>query len=66
VVDAGVIILKILNMKSLSKSRLKSEEFYASKPLPWVKFFRKFIPWQLFRFIVINLKVMKIVAYGHS
>ncbi|MBN2728460.1 MAG: hypothetical protein JXR53_04480 [Bacteroidales bacterium] len=42
------------------------EEAYPPVPLGFVRFMRKFFLWQLFRFFVLNYKVMRIVAYGHS
>lgn len=53
-------------MIKATKIKRNSEEFYATKPLKSVKFMRRFLPWQLYKFIVINFKVMIIVAYGHS
>lgn len=43
-----------------------SEVSFATVPGGATKFFRKFIPWQLYRFIVLNLKIMRIVVGGHS
>jgi len=43
-----------------------SENNFVTVPGPATKFFRKFIPWQIFRFIVLNLKIMKIIVGGHS
>jgi len=53
-------------MKKETNVKLNSEEFYASRPLKIVKFMRRCIPYQLWKFLIINLKVMRIVAYGHS
>ncbi|MBN8704241.1 MAG: hypothetical protein LCH54_10125 [Bacteroidetes bacterium] len=42
------------------------EEDYPPVPTGLNKFFRTFWPWQMIRFVVLNLKVMKIVIGGHS
>jgi len=42
------------------------DEAYPPVPLGFVRFMRKCIIWQLFRFLVLNYKVMRIVAFGHS
>lgn len=43
-----------------------SESSFTTIPTKGTTFWRKFIPWQIFRFIVLNLKIMKIVVGGHS
>jgi hypothetical protein len=43
-----------------------SEASFATVPGKATQFFRKFIPWQIYRFIVLNLKMMRIVIGGHS
>ncbi len=53
-------------MESKPKPRGYYDEAYPFIPTRSVKFWRKFVLWQLIRFVVINYKVMKIVAYGHS
>lgn len=42
------------------------EESYPPVPTNSVKFWRKNFLWQFYRFIVLNYKVMKIVAFGHN
>jgi len=49
-----------------TKPKIYYDEAYPPIPTPWVKFMRRFVLWQLIRFIVINFKIMRIVAYGHS
>lgn len=39
---------------------------YAPTPTKNTLFWRKFWPWQAWRFIVLNLKIMKMVVKGHS
>lgn len=43
-----------------------SEISFVTVPGKTTKFFRKFILWQVYRFIVLNLKMMRIVIGGHS
>jgi hypothetical protein len=40
--------------------------FYATKPTRWTRFLRTFIPWQIVRFIVINLKMMILIRRSHK
>jgi len=42
------------------------EESYPPVPTNSVKFWRKNFIWQFYRFIVLNYKVMKIVAFGNN
>ncbi len=39
--------------------------FYATKPTRWTRFLRTFIPWQIVRFLVINLKMMVLIRRSH-
>jgi hypothetical protein len=43
-----------------------SDESYAPMPTKSTLFWRRFIPWQAWRFIVLNIKILKIVVGGHS
>lgn len=43
-----------------------SEESYPPVPTKTTRFWRKFIPWQLYRFFVLNFKIIRIVVGGHS
>ena len=36
-----------------------------TKPTATTRFFRTFLLWQLVRFAVINLKMLRIIAMGH-
>ncbi len=36
-----------------------------TKPTATTRFFRTFLPWQFIRFIVINVKMVRIIAMGH-
>ncbi len=42
------------------------EEAYPPLPTGWTRFTRKNIFWQFVRFIVLNLKIMRIIVGGHS
>jgi len=41
------------------------ESFFATKPTAFTRFMRTFIPWQLVRFAVLNLKMIRIIAKSH-
>lgn len=41
-------------------------EFYSLTPTPIVKFFRVFWPWQIFRFFIINLKMVNMIKKSHG
>ncbi len=43
-----------------------SEHSFATVPGKATQFFRRFWLWQLWRFVVLNLKIMRIVIGGHS
>jgi hypothetical protein len=40
--------------------------FYATKPTRGTVFFRTFLPWQLWRFLRINLKMITIISRSHG
>jgi hypothetical protein len=42
------------------------DESYPPIPTKSTVFWRKNIIWQLFRFVVLNLKIMRIIVGGHS
>ncbi len=41
------------------------EASYAPRPTRMTLFFRTFVPWQLLRFVAINLKMLRIIAKSH-
>lgn len=43
-----------------------NEESYPPIPTRATRFWRRNVLWQLWRFIVLNLKIMRIVVGGHS
>ncbi len=40
--------------------------FYATKPTRWTVFLRTFLPWQMWRFVWINLKMVGIIRRSHQ
>jgi len=40
--------------------------FYATKPTRFTRFLRTFIPWQMVRFAVINLKMLVLIRRSHK
>lgn len=40
--------------------------FYSTKPTWWTRFLRTFIPWQIVRFAVINLKMLVLIRRSHK
>ncbi|UBM62756.1 hypothetical protein LA303_01950 [Candidatus Sulfidibacterium hydrothermale] len=43
-----------------------SEESYPPMPTKTTLFWRRFWPWQVIRWIVLNIKILRIVVGGHS
>jgi hypothetical protein len=41
------------------------EAFYATKPTAWTRYLRTSLPWQLVRFAVINLRMIRIIGLSH-
>jgi hypothetical protein len=39
--------------------------FAATMPTPFTRFWRVFLPWQAWRFAVINLRMIFIIGRGH-
>ena len=48
------------------KEILEAPEYFVSKPTRLTLFMRTFLPWQLIRFALINLKMLRIIKAGHS
>ncbi len=53
-------------MKKERKTIPYSEQSYGTEPQRLVKFMRTCIIWQLWRFFILNAKIMKIIIGGHS
>ncbi len=49
-------------------SRIDVDPQFAAATLPTrtTRFLRTFVPWQLVRFVAINLKMIRIIWRGHS
>lgn len=43
-----------------------NEAFYATKPTRSTVFLRTFLPWQLWRFVEINLRMFRIIGKSHG
>ena len=43
-----------------------SNQSFGTEPMGLVKFMRTCILWQIWRFFVLNFKIMKIIVGGHS
>ena len=43
-----------------------TEQFYATKPTRFTVFLRTFLPWQIIRFALINLKMLRIIRRSHA
>jgi hypothetical protein len=53
------------DLTPVEKAHLKPW-FYATKPTRGTVFLRTFLPWQLWRFLRINLKMMTIIHRSHK
>ena len=53
-------------MNQKSKARAYYDEAYPPMPTRSTRFWRKAYLWQIYRFFVLNWKIMRIVAGGHS
>jgi hypothetical protein len=42
------------------------QQHYASKPTKTTLFFRTFLPWQLFRLLVVNLRMTMMILKSHD
>jgi len=49
-----------------NKARAYYDEAYPPVPTKAISFWRRCILWQIVRFIVLNLKIMRIIVGGHS
>lgn len=52
--------------KSNTRHVADTKQFYATKPTHATVFMRTFLPWQLWRFAVINLKMIAMIRLSHS
>ena len=44
----------------------QSEESFAPQPTPRTKALRTFLPWQIYRFILINIKMFEMISKSHE
>ena len=51
---------------NLNKVRAYYDEAYPPVPTRATRFWRRNIIWQLYRFFVLNIKMMRIIVGGHS
>jgi hypothetical protein len=42
-----------------------TESFYATRPTRFTVFLRTFVPWQMLRFVLINLKMIRLLSKSH-
>lgn len=45
---------------------VETKQFYATRPTHTTVFMRTFLPWQLWRFAVINLRMIAMIRLSHS
>ncbi|MEQ1570513.1 MAG: hypothetical protein ABMA64_33080 [Myxococcota bacterium] len=45
--------------------RASGAEIGAPIPTPWTLFLRRFVPWQLYRFVRINWKMLRMIGLSH-
>ncbi len=39
--------------------------YYATRPTAWTRYLRTSLPWQAVRFVIINLKMIRIIGLSH-
>ena len=54
------------NQNSTKRTVAYSLESYPPMPTKWTLFWRRCIIYQAIRFVVLNLKILRIVVGGHS
>lgn len=42
-----------------------TESFYATRPTRFTVFLRTFVPWQVWRFVAINLRMIRLIGISH-
>jgi hypothetical protein len=53
--------------RHLTKNTRGYHDFaYAPVPTAFTRFIRKCVIWQSWRWLVLNIKILRIVAFGHS
>lgn len=51
-------------MSAVVKAHMR-QGFYATKPTSFTLFLRTFLPWQVYRFLRINLKMVQMIRLSH-
>ncbi len=51
---------------SKTKKKRYTDQYYPPMPTKRTLFWRNFVPYQIWRFFVLNIKILKIVVMGHS
>jgi hypothetical protein len=46
--------------------RQNAESYFAPRPTAMTVALRTFIPWQLFRFVVINVRMLRMISKSHG
>ncbi|MCB0377862.1 MAG: hypothetical protein KDD33_05155 [Bdellovibrionales bacterium] len=44
----------------------EANKYHAPKPTPWTLFLRYFLPWQIFRFVIINIRMTFMILKSHG
>ncbi len=52
--------------RTLPENLTPEGALHAPKPTRFTLFLRHFLPWQLFRFVIINLKMLRMIGKGHE
>lgn len=50
----------------MPKLKLYSPQYFAMKPTRVTLFFRTFVPWQLVRFLAVNLQMTRMILKSHD
>jgi hypothetical protein len=50
----------------MNKNKRYSEQYYPPTPIKSTLFWRRNILFQMWRFVILNFKIIKIVVRGHS
>jgi hypothetical protein len=54
-----------MEQTSVLPMKLNERWLAASKPTAFTRFWRVFVPWQLWRFAAINIRMIRIIGRGH-
>jgi hypothetical protein len=58
-------IYKEQNMGNITNREPYQQAYYPPKPTGFTRFMRTCLVWQLYRFMVINIKMLKLIAKSH-